>query len=643
MSRTENYKQKQDFLRAFSREAQYIRDSIINDLPAYNMLLNARAETFEEAALRLAAQERSSVYVKQTPPMPSCPHCGQHQNVGTKGSSGYYCKSCQRKFTATHNSISSGTKCDAIVWMKVLICLLNFSGLTKTCEYCGISPNTYYQIRNRLFYAMQLLLNDVKLYGVVQVDNTFVRASYKGMDLRESEFDEESIFFDDRFIPRNAHKRGGPVTMEDRTANSICVFTGIDDHGHVLARFAGIGMPTAKNLIEYIPKEKFLTTVPKKDAFQYFCKKTKSTAETKPGAVTRMVSDKEKAIKNFADTLDVEFESHVYRKDGVQRRLSEESQNIQRVNALHRRLKDFLRKSNYVSTKYLPGFLTFFEFLENTGASSEAIERLFQILATPGLGRPPSFYQELFSVPNYLLVWFDSDNPLRKLLPRKRLAFYLYDHIRRKEEYPDTTVTMAYIEKETGYTAPSIRKNYRNLCDAGYREQILRYYGEPTKKEKNKSSGARKRQIATKTINPVVLAIYDEYVATRSLPYSERPKFAAFLKEKNEQYGTNFKRTNMLAKFSYIEEKGYRTPRPEIINQDKSHGFSISNKMLSIYDDYNELVLSYRKQGVKVPGKEVLCEQLKEKYNLATSTIYHYVLSVRAYYRKEKRTDGNQR
>lgn len=631
---------KREFLHLFSREAQYIRDDIAKDLPAYNMLLNAQAESFEEIALRQLAAERNIPFDKDNPPMPTCPHCGKYDRVGTKGEGAYYCNLCKRKLTATHNSISSGTKCDALVWMKVLMSLLNFSSIAKTCEYCEIAPNTYYLIRNRIFYAMQLMMDEVKLYGIIEVDNTFVRASYKGMNLQEQEndFPEESIFFDDRFIPRAARQRGGANLMKERTANSICLFTAIDDSGHVLSRFAGVGATSLRMLQTYIPQDKFLLEVPRKDGFDLFPSKKDNDKKSKPGTASKIVADKERAIENYANFLGIEFEPHKFREIGIQRRLPDGAHNIQRVNALHRRLKDFLRKANYVSTKYLPGYLILFEFMENTKATPEAIARLFQIFATPELGKAPTFYQEMYVVPNYLMEWIDGPNPLKKLPYNKLLAFYLYDHIRRPEAYPGVNISMERIMSETGYTAPTIRRNYKTLIQAGYQENILRYFGEPVQKEKGsnktKSKKPKKTNNFPATINPIVLAIYDEYAQLRKLPKDQCPSLEVFLKDKNVEYGTTYTRTNMLMKFKKIVELNVRPPLPEPQHDGlKVKNYSLPKYAFSVLDDYDAILLSYRQKGAPLPTMEVIYEQLSEKYKVAPRTIREHIIYARAYRR----------
>ena len=612
---------KKAFLLLFSRQSHELRQSILAELPAYHALLSLEADTFEELALKVQAKKRGVRYTKDVPVVPDCPFCGKYDAVTKKTGYTYRCRTCNHTFSANHNSISSGTKQDALTWMKVLQCMMDFISIAEACERCGINKKTYYLIRNRIFYGLQLLMEQVRLYGEIQVDNTFVRISYKGMDLQTFDELEDSVFYDEIFKPRPGKKRGKRNQLVERSANSVCIFSAIDDRGHVMARYVGVGMTSYRKLKQYIPVEKYLLSVPEEDPFADLIKIHAAEPKMAPGDTSVMVADKECAIEKYAMSLGIELESHVYRRNGVQIRQYGEARNIQKVNALHHRLKVFLRKCNYVSSKYLPGYLYLFEFLENTGGSPEAVQALFQILSAPNLGKSASFYQEQYSVPNYLLEWFEDESVLKKLPYNKLLAYYLYDHIRNGDKYPDVQITMHFIEKETGYTAPTIRKFYKDLNQAGYHEKILRYFGEPLK-ESHQKKAIRK---GAATFNPTVLAIYDEYVNIRLLPENQRPRFEDFLEEKNNQYGTHYKRTNMLAKFKKIEESGIRQPRPDYNNEIDPLKDRYIGTAVMISKEYDAMLLSYRERGEKPPKRFELMEILAEKYGLTNSTVDHYI------------------
>lgn len=555
-------RRKSIFFNNFKAEAPFIRDEIVRDLPAYNLLLSLQAESFDDIALRVIAKQRGELFDPRNPPVPDCPYCHKRDQVGTKGTSRYRCRRCERDFSATHNSIVSNKRSSDIKFLRTVIAILEGRSQTEVCKLAGVAPTTYYRIRNRLLYAIQLMLEDVRLYGVVEADCCFVNASYKGIDLESGDFEEDSMFYDETaFIPREARQRGGSYPHLERNANSIAILSLCDEYGNVANIFCGTGVVSRKTLKMYVPENKILHTVPMKNPFAFSKKRKKSSTKTKTehergvGDSSLLVIDKEAALVSYAQLIGIECESHVYRDKGVQRKLSPNWHHIQHINSMHSRLKRFLSQHT-VSTKYLPGYLLLFDFKEMTGMAPEAIQSLLEIMATPGLGKPPAFYRQLFIVPNYLLQWFNGDHPLKKLPYNDLLSFYLYDHVRNKANYPDNIPpTMAFIERATGYSSRKIRTVYRNLLNAGYKELILTYFGEAVE---GKTAPAK----PTKTVPPVIPLLHKEwgeYVCGRKQPM---PTFAKFLREQSEQHGKSLNQSYVRYWFKRVEEMGICDPLP---------------------------------------------------------------------------------
>ncbi len=439
---------------------------------------------------------------------PACTECGSSARVSRVKENMYICKACNKKFSLNQNSICSGTNKDSLTWMQVLYCLLEHYTVDRSCHYCGIAPETYYYIRTRLFYAMQILLDEIKLYGLIQCDNTFIHTSYKGRDLKDEEYPEGSIFDEINYIPRAARKRGGGYSYANKNANAICIYAAVDNYGHCIVRYAGIGSATATKLERAVPFSRYLKEVPSKDPFPLTAKEPNT--EKYDAKETLMVSDKEAAIGKYAGKMGIPFEAHVYRKDGKQMTLGKDSHNIQRVNALHRRLKDFLRKTNYVSTKYLPGYLVFFEFIENTGASEKAIGRLFEILVTPGLGHSKEFYESLYRVPDIYSEWGADNVALKKISYNQMLAAYMYHQKQEKKAAGEgTDIVMADILEATGFQSPNhIRRLYKNLTATGLMDDICKVMGASQKEIKKEI-----QKVTVAEIPEYILQYYDDFCA----------------------------------------------------------------------------------------------------------------------------------
>lgn len=131
-----------------------------------------------------------------------------------------------------------------------------------------------------------------------------------------------------------------------------------------------------------------------------------------------------------------------------------------------------------------------------------------------------------------------------------------------------------------------------------------------------------------------MLAIYDEYAQLRKLPKGQRPSLETFLKEKNEEYGTSYTRTNMLMKFKCIEEHTERAPLPELVHTNRKIGnYYLPEYALTVLDEYEEIIRLYRQEGKKPPSLPDICEKLAKRYEISPRTIQEYIIHARFYRR----------
>ncbi len=611
------------FFERFAKEDAATRREIASMLPTYNELLNMRARSFSEFALQIAVEQQGLNYCDPlfdyATVRPPCPKCHSTKTI-RKSTERYQCPSCGT-FTAHWNSISSGAKTSSLTWMKVLRCMLDFYNIKRTCDACNISYMTYYNIRNRLFYAMEIALRKIKLYGKVQCDNTFIYANYRGINLSEDEYPDDSPMDIINFKPRSAHRRGHANSHGDSGWNSVCIFTAIDEFGHVLTSFVGIGAATSSLLVQAV-KDRILPMVPE-DVTVSELADTKEEP-SKSGEPSLLISDREASIARFAKRYGISHESHVFRRDGKQVSLAEDAHDIQRVNALHQRLKLFLLKTNYVSTKYLPGFLTFFEWLENTRATEEAIKALFRIASIPGLGPPANFYKERFIVPNYLAQWCAEDNPLRKFPYNKLLGYYLYrQRLLDIQSGKNTRIMpMDEIVFLTGYREGTIRRNYKNMTSAGMAPLIAKYFQPP--EELPKTRAPKRKQ--HKPIPQEDLAMFDEYQVNLTLPISSRLSMENFTVAMNEKYGTSFTANQLRYRFLKVVKQGVRNPLSTYANRIKSGEMPVDWEIRSKTEQtYRDLKEQYRKQGQKPPRDDKLVIMVAQQLSLSEKEVHNHL------------------
>lgn len=245
-----------------------------------------------------------------------CPHCGsveQFQKFGFRnGVQRYRCKDCGRIFTATSDSILSGTHKELSVWEQYIQCLLDGLSIRKTAEICGISVRTSFTWRHKILDALSSRSErEITVKGVIEADETFFRVSFKGS----------------RNLPegRKPHHRGEKASMRGLSKEQVCVPCAMDRNNSVLSKVCNLGKINTKQITAFY-EGKVLS-----------------------GAI--FVTDSEKSYKPFATAkeyklIQIERGKH---KNGIY--------HINHINAYHNNLKNFMDKFRGVATKYLNNYL----------------------------------------------------------------------------------------------------------------------------------------------------------------------------------------------------------------------------------------------------------------------------------------------
>lgn len=292
-----------------------------------------------------------------------CPHCNStnyssngHYNTYSENVKRYKCNDCGKGFTLKQNSIISKSNLSFFDWMRLINCLYNGYSIEKTARICKISAKSVHDNRQKLFYALKLLDDEVQLAGNVVIDETYFPVSYKGNHSKNEDF----------VMPRPAHKRGNQNHKKGLGDGVVCVACALDEFGNSVARITGLGAPNFYELIKAFNKSILKDNV------------------------SCIYSDKEKALKSFAESKGIPIKQEVamYKCRGNQYNSEtyEIDRNLQRINSYHSRLKTFLRKFSGISTKLMSGYLNLFAFKERERFfGNNEFKKLFNILAKPNL------------------------------------------------------------------------------------------------------------------------------------------------------------------------------------------------------------------------------------------------------------------
>ena len=110
-----------------------------------------------------------------------CPHCAGREVVGWGRSHGllrFRCKSCGRTFNAlTKTPMAHLRKKER--WLDHARAMIEGKSLAKTAALCGVHPTTAFRWRHR-FLRAPASDKPRSLRGIVEADETFILASFKG-------------------------------------------------------------------------------------------------------------------------------------------------------------------------------------------------------------------------------------------------------------------------------------------------------------------------------------------------------------------------------------------------------------------------------------------------------------------------------
>ena len=252
----------------------------------------------------------------------------------------YICSSCKKTFYAAHNTLLTNVTQDVSVWVKFIRGMLKQQSLEDLSDECGINKSTALNWRLRVFQALEILCDKVKLSGIIIADDTRIKYNLKGNH------------GEDFIMPRNSRARGGSYSTANSNENTLCILCAIDENGNSFSKIVGFGNPSAarihsgfKDKIDLSNENNILVT----DGAQYF----KKTYE-------------KYGFANWHRQVTLTYGSKKVPN-------TNSNYNIQPINAYHSRLKRFIRNFNGVSSKYLPGYLLLFDYLQNNKNIDETI------------------------------------------------------------------------------------------------------------------------------------------------------------------------------------------------------------------------------------------------------------------------------
>ena len=258
-----------------------------------------------------------------------CPKC-QCKDVNKNGKSNgrqrYICKRCRTSFDEFTMSPFSNTKLGLDKWIKYCELMILGLSIRKCAEEVGVGVKTSFYMRHRILDVINLSLKNDKVEGIVEVDECFIKESFKGNHSKSTTF----------VMPRNPRKRGkGKNDKKKRgiSKEQICIETAIDRKGNILMSAVCNGRITTNQIINFFDNKIC------EDAT--FC------------------VDSHKSYMAIKDKLNIELKQVPRGKSMIV-----SVYHLQHINALHSSFKRWLMTFNGVSTKYINNYLAWFKFLQ---------------------------------------------------------------------------------------------------------------------------------------------------------------------------------------------------------------------------------------------------------------------------------------
>lgn len=262
----------------------------------------------------------------------SCPHCHSHSiqaNGKVKGVQRFKCKDCAKYFSETTGTPLAWLKKKG-KWIKYLHCMLMGFSLRECASETGIALQTSFDWRHKVLSAFKTASAET-FTGILESDDIFFLHSEKG----------------NKSLDRPGRKRGAKAKKAGIHDEHVAVIVSTDRQGNKDIKIATHGR------------------ISKADLEKVF--------EDKIQPETTICTDSHRSYTAFAKSKSLK---HQKIKANKGQYVKDKVFHVQNVNNTVKRLRDWIRSFNGVSTKYLQNYLNWFMVLEKLKESTAKISML---------------------------------------------------------------------------------------------------------------------------------------------------------------------------------------------------------------------------------------------------------------------------
>ena len=255
-----------------------------------------------------------------------CPRCGcEHvvrKGTDAAGRQRWLCRGCGRTFGAATMGVLGMSKLPLATWLDYADGMAQGLTLRQLAERCGVCLKTSWFMRMRVCEAMGTHLDRFRSgEGVyAEVDGTMLRESFAGNN-NMGQFS----------LPRKKHRNGNSLHVRGVSGQQVCVLCAANDRGDVLARLMGRAHGTSRAILASLGDSIARGTHVATDGLAQY----------------------EGVMEELGCAHEVRPSGHVRGKGA-----------LGMVNAVHARLKAFLRGFKGVATRRLQRYLDWYCWTE---------------------------------------------------------------------------------------------------------------------------------------------------------------------------------------------------------------------------------------------------------------------------------------
>ena len=200
----------------------FINEMLPNELEIVKSLIDSLIDSkskTRETNLNYLNREKNNI---------KCPINEEHKikkNGHKSGTQRYYCKDCNKSFSITNGTIIKYSNLNYNQFKTFLKCMYDYKPLNETALEVGISKTATFELQIRIFAALDQIYSRILLKGEIQVDEKYVRTSFKG--------------FRPEQMPRPSRHNGNSDLTSGISEDQVCIVAAIDSYDNLVIKVVG--------------------------------------------------------------------------------------------------------------------------------------------------------------------------------------------------------------------------------------------------------------------------------------------------------------------------------------------------------------------------------------------------------------------